>query len=73
MATCSKRRVVEEDVVKDDLKKSRVEDSKVETADGHEAKGAEPKVSEVDDVKIKAEEEGQQEESGVTEFIIGET
>ncbi|XP_062280452.1 myosin light chain kinase 2, skeletal/cardiac muscle [Scomber scombrus] len=70
VATCSKRRVAEEDVVKDDLKKSRVEGSKVETADGQLAEGAEPKASESDDVKTKTEEDGKEDESGLMEFII---
>ncbi|KAM4549335.1 uncharacterized protein mylk4b isoform 2-T4 [Odontesthes bonariensis] len=34
VATCSKRRVTEEDPVKDDLKKSRVEESEADSADG---------------------------------------
>lgn len=71
VATCSKRRVAEEDVVKDDLKKSRVEDSKVESADGKSAEGAEPQASKSDDVKTKkAEEEVKDGELAGLEFII---
>ncbi|KAK9519710.1 hypothetical protein VZT92_022420 [Zoarces viviparus] len=67
VATCSKRRVTEEDLVKDDLKKSRVEDSKGESADGQAVDGDEPRASKSDDVKREVDEEG---ESAVKEFII---
>ncbi|XP_068445873.1 myosin light chain kinase family member 4 [Clinocottus analis] len=75
VATCSKRRVTEEDLVKDDLKKSRVEDSEAESADGPVAEGEEPGASESDEVKQeeaeeKEEEEGKEGESAVKEFII---
>ncbi|XP_076010500.1 uncharacterized protein mylk4b [Genypterus blacodes] len=67
MATCSKRRVTEEDLVKDDLKKSRVEDRTQETAEG-----AEPQVSQSDDTKTEeeGEEAGKEEEPAVKEYII---
>ncbi|KAM7409309.1 hypothetical protein PAMA_000995 [Pampus argenteus] len=69
VATCSKRRVTEEeDAVKDDLKKSRVEDSKVENAGGQSAEGAEPQASKSEDVKSEVEEEAKEAEP--TEFII---
>ncbi|XP_070817483.1 myosin light chain kinase 2, skeletal/cardiac muscle [Chaetodon trifascialis] len=70
VATCSKRRVTEEDLVKDDLKKSRVEDSKVETADGRVVEGDEPQASKSDEGKTEAEDEGKEGESAVKEFII---
>lgn len=73
MATCSKRRVTEEDLVKDDLKKSRVEDSKVENADGRVAEGDEPQASRSDEGKTEVEEEGKEGEAAAKEFIIGET
>ncbi|XP_037626061.1 myosin light chain kinase 2, skeletal/cardiac muscle isoform X1 [Sebastes umbrosus] len=68
VATCSKRRVTEEDLVKDDLKKSRVEES--EAADGEVVKGSEPRASKSDEVKAEVEEEGKEEESAVKEFVI---
>ena len=64
MATCSKRRVTEEDPVKDDLKKSRVEESKVDNADGQVMEA-----SKSDEAKAESEENG---ESAVKEFCIGE-
>lgn len=70
VATCSKRRVTEEDLVKDDLKKSRVEDNEVENADGGVVEGAEPKPSKSDEAKTEAEEEGKEGDSTVKEFII---
>ncbi|XP_069009068.1 myosin light chain kinase 2, skeletal/cardiac muscle [Embiotoca jacksoni] len=73
VATCSKRRVTEEDLVKDDLKKSRVDGSKAKNADGQAAEGVEPRASESDDAKTGAEEEeeeGKEGESAVKEFII---
>ncbi|XP_075944600.1 uncharacterized protein mylk4b [Anarhichas minor] len=70
VATCSKRRVTEEDLVKDDLKKSRVEDSKGESADGQVVDGDEPRASKSDDVKTEVDEEGEEGESAVKEFII---
>ncbi|XP_070765338.1 myosin light chain kinase 2, skeletal/cardiac muscle [Enoplosus armatus] len=70
VATCSKRRVTEEDLVKDDLKKSRVEDSKVENADGQLVEGGEPQASKSDEVKTEAEEEGKEGESAGKEFTI---
>ncbi len=73
VATCSKRRVTEEDLVKDDLKKSRVEDSEVENADGQVVEGGKPQASKSDEAKTEAEEEGTEGESAVKEFIIGET
>lgn len=73
MATCSKRRVAEEDQVKDDLKKSRVEDSEVENADGQVVEGGEPQASKSDEVKTEVGEEGTEGESAVKEFTIGET
>ncbi|XP_076583023.1 uncharacterized protein mylk4b [Chaetodon auriga] len=70
VATCSKRRVTEEDLVKDDLKKSRVEGSKVETTDGRVVEGDGPQASKSDEAKTEAEEEGKEGESAVKEFII---
>lgn len=71
MATCSKRRVTEEDLVKDDLKKSRVEDSKAANTDGQVVEGAEPQASKSEEeVKTEAEDEGKEEGK---EFMIGET
>ncbi|XP_035509854.1 myosin light chain kinase 2, skeletal/cardiac muscle isoform X1 [Morone saxatilis] len=70
VATCSKRRVTEEDLVMDDLKKSRVEDSKVETADGQVVEGGELQASKSDEAKAEAEEEGKEGESALKEFII---
>ncbi|KAF7643321.1 hypothetical protein LDENG_00241660, partial [Lucifuga dentata] len=63
VATCSKRRVTEEDPVKDDLKKSRVEDRKEE-----DAERAEPQAD-----KVKTEEggeEGTEGEQAVQEYMI---
>ncbi|XP_023284681.1 myosin light chain kinase family member 4-like isoform X2 [Seriola lalandi dorsalis] len=67
VATCSKRRVTEEDLVKDDLKKSRV-DSKVENTDGLVVEGGETQAFKSDEAKTDVEEE--EGESGVKEFII---
>ncbi|GLD49428.1 myosin light chain kinase family member 4-like isoform X2 [Lates japonicus] len=71
MATCSKRRVTEEDLVKDDLKKSRV-DSKVESTDGGQVvEAGEPQAFKSDGAKAEVEEEeGEEGESGVKEFLI---
>ncbi|XP_018526445.1 myosin light chain kinase 2, skeletal/cardiac muscle isoform X1 [Lates calcarifer] len=70
VATCSKRRVTEEDLVKDDLKKSRV-DSKVESTDGGQVvEAGEPQAFKSDEAKAEVEEEGEEGESGVKEFII---
>lgn len=73
MATCSKRRVTEEDLVKDDLKKSRVEGSEEENADGQVVEGGEPQASRSDEVKTEVEEEGKDGDSALKEYIIGET
>ncbi|KAM3619020.1 uncharacterized protein V6R79_001774 [Siganus canaliculatus] len=70
VATCSKRRVTEEDLVKDDLKKSRVEDSKVENADGQVGEAVEPQAPKSDEVKPQVEEKGKEAEADVKEFII---
>ncbi|XP_051803255.1 myosin light chain kinase 3 isoform X1 [Acanthochromis polyacanthus] len=70
VATCSKRRVIEEDLVKDDLKKSRVEDNEVGTAEGQVVEGVKPQPSKSDEAKTKAEEEGKEGESTVKEFTI---
>ncbi|XP_027145651.1 myosin light chain kinase 2, skeletal/cardiac muscle isoform X1 [Larimichthys crocea] len=72
VATCSKRRVTEEDLVKDDLKKSRVEDSKAENADGQVAvvEGGEPQASKSDEVRTEVGEEGKEGESAAKEFVI---
>ncbi|XP_029284754.1 myosin light chain kinase family member 4 isoform X2 [Cottoperca gobio] len=70
VATCSKRRVTEEDPGKDELKKSRVEDNEVKNADGQVAEGGEPQASNSDEVKTEVEEEGKEGESAVKEFII---
>ncbi|XP_069377319.1 myosin light chain kinase family member 4 isoform X2 [Paralichthys olivaceus] len=66
VATCSKRRVTEEDLVKDDLKKS-----KVENADGEAAveKGEQQEVKS-DEAKPEQEEEAKDSERTVEEFII---
>lgn len=66
MATCSKRRVTEEDPEKDALKKSRVDDSKAENADGQ----AEPQVSIPDEAKTG---DGGETKEELKEFIIGKT
>lgn len=75
MATCSKRRVTEEDLVKDDLKKSKVEESRLKGADGQVVEGGEPKPSKSDEAqtKQKVEEERKKGESAEKEFIIGKT
>ncbi|XP_040897167.1 myosin light chain kinase family member 4 isoform X2 [Toxotes jaculatrix] len=69
VATCSKRRVTEEDLVKDDLKKSRV-DSKAESADGQVVEGGEPQAFKSEEAKAEVEQEGQEGESVVKEFTI---
>ncbi|KAM9848839.1 uncharacterized protein mylk4b [Aulostomus maculatus] len=70
-ATCSKRRVTEEDLVKDDLKKSRVEDSEVKNADGgQKVEATEPLVTKSDGVKTEVEEGATQGESAEKEFMI---
>ncbi|CAJ1061191.1 myosin light chain kinase family member 4 isoform X2 [Xyrichtys novacula] len=68
VATCSKRRVTEEDLVKDDLKKSRVEDSGVEKAEGQAVEGGEPKASKPEEAKT--EEEVKEAEPEQKEFTI---
>lgn len=68
VATCSKRRVTEEDLVKDDLKKSRVEDSKAE--DGREVEAGETQAATSDEGKAQTEEEETEDESAVKEFVI---
>lgn len=68
VATCSKRRVTEEDLVKDDLKKSRVEDSKAD--DGRAVEGGETPAATSDEGKEQTEEEETEDESAVKEFII---
>lgn len=73
VATCSKRRVTEEDLVKDDLKKSRVEESKVETTEKQVVEGDKKPVSTSAETKTEAEEEGPEGNSPVMEFVIGET
>uniref|UniRef100_UPI003AAB626C uncharacterized protein mylk4b n=1 Tax=Centroberyx gerrardi TaxID=166262 RepID=UPI003AAB626C len=65
MATCSKRRVTEEDLVKDDLKKSRVEVRK----EG-DAEGVEPKASQSDEIKTEVEAEGKEGEPTVKQYMI---
>ncbi|XP_030582638.1 myosin light chain kinase 3 isoform X1 [Archocentrus centrarchus] len=67
VATCSKRRVTEEDREKDALKKSRVDDSKVENADRQAIKGAAPQVCTPDEAKRGDEGETKEE---LKEFII---
>ncbi|XP_039985161.1 myosin light chain kinase family member 4 isoform X2 [Xiphias gladius] len=69
VATCSKRRVTEEDPVKDDLKKSRV-DTKAENAEGQAVEGDEPPACKPDEPKAELEEEGKEAASAVKEFII---
>lgn len=69
MATCSKRRVTEEEPAKDDLKKSRVEDG--EAAGGHEA--AELRETKSDAAETEVDLKGEDGESVLKEFIIGET
>ena len=71
MATCSKRRVTEEDLVKDDLKKSRVEDEEGKNAEVAEEGAAQASKSE--EVKTEVEEEGEEGESAEKEFLLGET
>lgn len=67
-ASCSKRRVTEEDQVKDDLKKSRVEDdNKTEST-----QETEQQASSSEQIKFEAEEETTKEHSEETEFNIGE-
>lgn len=68
VATCSKRRVTEEDLVKDDLKKSRVEESKAD--DGRAVEGGETQAATSDEGKAQTEEEETEDESAVKEFII---
>ncbi|XP_029905613.1 myosin light chain kinase 2, skeletal/cardiac muscle [Myripristis murdjan] len=63
VATCSKRRVPEEDLVKDDLKKSRVEDRKEERI----AEAAEPQASPSEEVKTEVTEEG---DPAVKQYVI---
>ncbi|XP_041647892.1 myosin light chain kinase family member 4 isoform X2 [Cheilinus undulatus] len=70
VATCSKRRVTEEDLVKDDLKKSRVEDSEVEKADEQVGEASEPQASKSEEVKTEEDEERKEGESELKEFII---
>ncbi|XP_029137161.2 myosin light chain kinase 2, skeletal/cardiac muscle isoform X1 [Labrus bergylta] len=72
VATCSKRRVAEEDPVKDDLKKSRVDDSEVEKADGQVVEGGEQQASKSDGVTTEEEEEEERKEgeSEPKEFTI---
>lgn len=69
VATCSKRRVTEEDLVKDDLKKSRVEDSAEENAE-KEAEAGEPQASKSDGEKRDVEEGAKDGESAAKEFLI---
>ncbi|XP_060890263.1 myosin light chain kinase 2, skeletal/cardiac muscle isoform X2 [Labrus mixtus] len=72
VATCSKRRVAEEDPVKDDLKKSRVDDSEVGKADGQVVEGGEQQASKSDGVTTEEEEEEERKEgeSEPKEFTI---
>ncbi|XP_041861171.1 myosin light chain kinase 2, skeletal/cardiac muscle [Melanotaenia boesemani] len=65
VATCSKRRVTEEELTKDDLKKSRVEDSRAENTDGQVGEGPNP-----EEAKTEAEVDA---ESEAKEFIIDST
>ncbi|XP_078480684.1 uncharacterized protein LOC144742057, partial [Lampetra planeri] len=66
VATCSKRRVTEEEPAKDDLKKSRVEDG--EAAEGHEA--PELRETKSDAAETDVDAEGEDGESVLKEFII---
>ncbi|KAL3046993.1 hypothetical protein OYC64_021256 [Pagothenia borchgrevinki] len=68
VATCSKRRVTEEDLVKDDLKKSRVEDEEGKNAEVAEEGAAQASKSE--EVKTEVEEEGEEGESAEKEFLL---
>ncbi|XP_029987326.1 myosin light chain kinase 3 isoform X1 [Sphaeramia orbicularis] len=65
VATCSKRRVTEEDLVKDDLKKSRVGEAKVESTEEAEQQASKP-----EEVKTGVEEEVTEAESAGKEFVI---
>ncbi|XP_063748203.1 myosin light chain kinase 2, skeletal/cardiac muscle isoform X2 [Eleginops maclovinus] len=68
VATCSKRRVTEEDLVKDDLKKSRVEDEEGKNSEVTEEGAAQASKSE--EVKTEVEEEGEEGESAQKEFLL---
>ncbi|KAF3690436.1 Myosin light chain kinase family member 4 [Channa argus] len=63
VATCSKRRVTEEDRVKDDLKKTKVEK-------GQLVEGGEQHTSKSEEAQTEPEEEGKEAESKIEEFII---
>lgn len=72
VATCSKRRVTEEDLVKDDLKKSRVEDSEAERVEQVED-DVKTQTSKSDGVTTEAKEEAKDGESDAKEFVIDST
>nr|XP_057929589.1 myosin light chain kinase family member 4 isoform X2 [Doryrhamphus excisus]XP_057929590.1 myosin light chain kinase family member 4 isoform X2 [Doryrhamphus excisus] len=68
VASCSKRRVTEEEPVKDDLKKSRVEDIKDNKAD--ELVLGEDQQQHINPDAVKTELEQERNESDVKEFFI---
>lgn len=78
MATCSKRRVTEEDPLKDELKKSKVENADGDAAaaaaaEEEEEGGGESQAFKSDEAKTEEVEEGKDGESAVKEFVIGKT
>ncbi|XP_047443898.1 myosin light chain kinase family member 4 isoform X2 [Mugil cephalus] len=71
VATCSKRRVTEEDLVKDDLKKSRVEGSEEGSRDGQAAvETGEPQASKSDEGKTDADEAAKEADAASKEFVL---
>ncbi|KAF0041726.1 hypothetical protein F2P81_005258 [Scophthalmus maximus] len=78
VATCSKRRVTEEDPLKDELKKSKVENADGDAAaaaaaEEEEEGGGESQAFKSDEAKTEEVEEGKDGESAVKEFVIGKT
>ncbi|AWP10525.1 putative myosin light chain kinase 3-like [Scophthalmus maximus] len=77
VATCSKRRVTEEDPLKDELKKSKVENADGDAAaaaaaEEEEEGGGESQAFKSDEAKTEEVEEGKDGESAVKEFVIGQ-
>uniref|UniRef100_A0A8D3E757 Myosin light chain kinase family, member 4b n=1 Tax=Scophthalmus maximus TaxID=52904 RepID=A0A8D3E757_SCOMX len=75
VATCSKRRVTEEDPLKDELKKSKVENADGDAAaaaaaEEEEEGGGESQAFKSDEAKTEEVEEGKDGESAVKEFVI---
>ncbi|XP_028300862.1 myosin light chain kinase family member 4 isoform X2 [Gouania willdenowi] len=68
-ASCSKRRVTEEDLVKDEPKKSRVEDGEEQNAEAA-SEASEPQEVKSDETKTDDEETTKKDESSVKEFVI---